>query len=80
MRSDCRSVREGALGLLAEFYAQSGSHMTELLRQYNIKGPQQREIDECFSEIDPVQGSQQKFARECYGLFLMPACGLYFPA
>ena len=60
----CRSVREAALGLLAEFYAQTGSHMTELLRRYGIKGPQQREIDECFSEIDPAQDGLQRFTRE----------------
>jgi len=50
-----RSVREAALALLGELYYQSGDHILDLLRRFNIRAPQQREIEACFAEIDPVQ-------------------------
>eukprot|EP00191_Tetraselmis_sp_GSL018_P009334 CAMPEP_0177597036 /NCGR_PEP_ID=MMETSP0419_2-20121207/11476_1 /TAXON_ID=582737 /ORGANISM="Tetraselmis sp., Strain GSL018" /LENGTH=1360 /DNA_ID=CAMNT_0019089137 /DNA_START=390 /DNA_END=4473 /DNA_ORIENTATION=- len=49
------SVREAALALLGELYYQSGDHILDLLRRFNIRAPQQREIEACFAEIDPVQ-------------------------
>lgn len=55
-----RSVREAGLCLLGEFYAQTGSHTLQILSHFNIRPPQQREIDDYFSGIDPIQDGVER--------------------
>jgi hypothetical protein len=55
--NECRSVREAALGFMGEMYCQTGNHLAELLKQFDIRPAQQREIDACFAEINPIQNT-----------------------
>lgn len=48
-------MREAAVAFLGEMYCQTGDHLVSLLKQFDIRPAQQREIDNCFADIDPIQ-------------------------
>jgi len=55
MEDPTASVREAAVAFLGEMYCQTGDHLVSLLKQFDIRPAQQREIDNCFADIDPIQ-------------------------